>query len=211
MTVQDFPLSNTGSYPGHGWRPLRYTNPMQKGWDVYDLQTKLNLVLGSPSALDGWYGAATMGAVRDFQVVSHLVVDGIAGSATQTLAGNAAAKRSKYPLRALGQMQKESSMLAGIYTPVYANYSQDTGPLQMNTAYHTDLGQNFHVVSSLQTWEQQTKAYADKYIRWGLTANLAWAYAQGAWNSPAYADAAARGQNPPQSWRDYVAAVTAYV
>lgn len=211
MTVQTFPLSSSGYFPGHGWRPLRLTTPMQKGWDVYDLQTKLNLVLAQNLAEDGWFGTFTHIAVRDLQAANHLVVDGIAGAATQVTVGNLAAKRSKYPLRALGQMQKESSMLAGIYTPVYANGSQDTGPLQMNTFYHRDLGANFHVATSLVTWEQNTKFYADKYVRWGLPIDLAWAYAQGAWNSPVYADAAAHGQNPPQSWRDYVAAVTAYV
>ena len=39
-----FPLDSSGYTAGHGWRPLRLKEPPQKGWDVYDLQCKLNYV-----------------------------------------------------------------------------------------------------------------------------------------------------------------------
>ena len=54
------------------------------GWPVYGLQSGLNVVLpGSPLKTDGAFGPATHGAVRAFQKVGALTVDGIAGPTTQ--------------------------------------------------------------------------------------------------------------------------------
>lgn len=209
--MPSFPLDPTGYFPGHGWRPLRLKDPYQRGWDVYDLQAKLNLAANAGLVADGIFGKLTSTAVKAFQTANGLVVDGIAGAATQTTLGNAAAKKSKYPQRAMGQIQKESSVLAGIYTAVYTNGSQDTGPLQMNTKYHPDLGENFGVASALKVWEKHVEDYHAKYLSWGVADDRAWAAAQGAWNSPVYADKYAKGQAVPDSFIEYIEAVTVYV
>ena len=53
------------------------------GWPVYALQTGLNAVSFSSGGADGAFGPMTDKAVRSFQDKYNLVVDGIAGSATQ--------------------------------------------------------------------------------------------------------------------------------
>jgi N-acetylmuramoyl-L-alanine amidase len=53
-----------------------------KGAAVRDLQTCLNKALVQPIHVDGDFGEATEGAVRVFQVLVGLVVDGIAGRQT---------------------------------------------------------------------------------------------------------------------------------
>jgi len=209
--VPSFPLNPTGYIPGNGWRPLRKKEPYQRGWDVYDLQSKLNSVIAYGLVTDGIFGPATDQAVRRYQTSASLLVDGVAGTATQTALTNAAAKKSKYPQRALGQIQKESSALCGIYTPQYPNGSFDTGPLQENTQYHPDLGANFHIVASLGIWEVYVYEYVKKYRSWGVPEDRCWAAAQGAWNNPSYADAYARGRSVPQSFLDYIDDVTVYV
>lgn len=54
-----------------------------KGADVTKLQTALNALGYACGAADGIFGAATEKAVRAFQADNGLVVDGIAGKATQ--------------------------------------------------------------------------------------------------------------------------------
>ena len=54
-----------------------------KGADVTKLQTALNALGYACGAADGIFGAATEKAVRTFQQANGLVVDGIAGKATQ--------------------------------------------------------------------------------------------------------------------------------
>jgi hypothetical protein len=205
--VSLYSLSSGGSYPGHGWRPLKKG---LVGWDVYDLQSRLNNANKAGLALDGAFGALTKAAVMDFQAQNHLVVDGIAGAVTQVATGQAVALRGPLPQRVKGQMQKETSMLCGIYTPTYANGSQDTGPLQMNTQYHPDLSQNFDVTYAVRVLVGRINEYHEKYVRWGVNDERAWAAAQGAWNSPVYADRYARGESVPSTFLDYVAAVSIY-
>lgn len=54
------------------------------GWPVYALQDSLNAIGSSKLAADGAFGPATLAAVQKFQTVERLVVDGVAGPATQS-------------------------------------------------------------------------------------------------------------------------------
>ena len=211
--MPSFPLSRNGSVPGAGWRPLRLTDPFQRGWDVYDLQNKLNYVgvsRGGTIVTDGVFGPATRSAVLAGQTDLRLTVDGIAGAATQTALAKACCARSAMAPRVLGQMQKESSLLCGIYTPTYLNGSQDTGPLQMNTAYHPNLNENFNVARAIPVLVARIQEYANKYLSWGVSSERAWDAAQGAWNSPVYADKYAKNLWVPDTFKQYVADVSVY-
>jgi Putative peptidoglycan binding domain len=214
--VPSFPLSSAGSVPGAGWRPLRYKpDALQKGWDVYDLQCKLNASGTNSNGFlvkDGVFGPATSKGVREFQAksVKALVIDGIAGAATQVELAGYVIGRGQLPNRVLGQAQKESSLLCGIYTATYSNGSQDTGPLQMNTQYHPNLNQNFDIAYASQVLVARIYEYHNKYVRWGVTEDRAWAAAQGAWNSPVLADRYARGESVPNTFVEYVDAVTIF-
>ncbi len=55
-----------------------------RGAAVRDLQTWLNKALVQPIRVDSDFGDATEGAVRVFQTLAGLVVDGVAGPQTQT-------------------------------------------------------------------------------------------------------------------------------
>lgn len=204
-----FPFNSAGYTAGHGWRPLRKKQPYQRGWDVYDLQCKLAYV-GHEIDTDGVFGPQTDRVVREFQATQQLVVDGIAGAATQTNLGAWAAGFSQLPNRVRGQMEKESSLLCGIYTAQYSNGSRDRGPLQENSDVFTSDEAAFDVRRAIPDLVQRIREYHAKYVNWGLNYGKAWAAAQGAWNSPVYADRYARGQNVPQTFLDYIAAVTAY-
>ena len=52
------------------------------GQGVRDVQTRLNQVVSSPVAVDGYFGARTEAAVREFQAANGLAVDGVVGPAT---------------------------------------------------------------------------------------------------------------------------------
>lgn len=66
-------------YDGEGTHVLQLGS---KGDDVRQLQHQLNVVLGTNLAEDGVFGPGTEAAVRAFQQLKHLQVDGIAGPST---------------------------------------------------------------------------------------------------------------------------------
>lgn len=211
--MPDWPLAPSGYFPGGGWRPLRKIKPPYlRGWDVFDLQCKL-AYLDHEIDVDGIYGPATEIEVKGFQAYVEPAagpVDGIAGARTQTTLGAEAAIAGELPERVRGQMEKESSLLCGIYTPRYVNGSQDRGPLQMNSQYHGDNVLAFDVRHAIPVLVSRIRANHKKYVSWGTKDERAWAAAQGHWNSPVYADRYARGDNVPDSFLDYVRAVTIY-
>ena len=68
-------------------RVLKRTSPTMTGEDVKALQMLLNDVNGSGLAVDGRFGPATQKAVREFQKVKGLTIDGKAGKQTITALG----------------------------------------------------------------------------------------------------------------------------
>jgi peptidoglycan hydrolase-like protein with peptidoglycan-binding domain len=216
--MPDFPLDPTGCTAGHGWRPLkvRADTPIQKGWDVYDLQCKLKYI-GFDIVTDGVFGKKTAGTVKGFQAeVAPAAgpIDGIAGTKTQIELGAKASVHGNLPERVRGQMEKESSFLCGIYTPVYTSGAtagyQDTGPVQRNTKYHPKLNENFDVAYSIPLLVSVIKRQHKQYVDWGVVDKRAWEAAQGYWNSQVYAGRYAKGESVPQSFLDYIEAVTTY-
>lgn len=78
------------------------------GVAVRDLQSNL-VRLGHPILIDGKFGAVTEGAVRSFQSVYGLVVDGMAGPQTQT-----ALHRALEPVKPGRPEPDKSAMLEGV-------------------------------------------------------------------------------------------------
>ena len=68
-----------------GDRLLYLTRPLLRGDDVRELQRRLNQLGFDAGYVDGFYGNATVEAVRDFQLNVGLPVDGIAGPSTFAL------------------------------------------------------------------------------------------------------------------------------
>ncbi len=68
-----------------GDRLLYLTRPLLRGDDVRELQRRLNQLGFDAGYVDGFYGAATADAIRDFQLNVGLPVDGIAGPDTFAL------------------------------------------------------------------------------------------------------------------------------
>ncbi len=52
------------------------------GSEVVELQKNLNQILGIHLTVDGTFGPATRAAVKAFQQISHVSVDGIVGEQT---------------------------------------------------------------------------------------------------------------------------------
>jgi peptidase M23-like protein/putative peptidoglycan binding protein len=72
--------------PSLGRRPM---HTGQRGWDVAALQFLLHTRGFEPGGFDGGFGPNTQDAVRRFQAVAHIGVDGVAGPATlNALRGN---------------------------------------------------------------------------------------------------------------------------
>lgn len=209
MTIT-FPYSPAGYTAANGWRPLRLETPYQRGWDVYDLQCKLAF-LAYAIDTDGILGPQTNSVIRNFQNIQQLTVDGIAGSLTQVSLGLKVCKASALPERVHGQMEKESSLLCGIYTAPYGDTSRDRGPVQENSRYYPDGPDAFDVRKCVPVLVSRIKAQAAKYESLGVERERAWAAAQGHWNNPVNADRYARGLSVPQAFLDYIAAVTAYI
>jgi hypothetical protein len=226
--MPSFPLSPNG-YGFKEWRPLRLKDPMQRGWDVFDLQCRF-AYLDRGLGLDGWFGPETDGVVRRYQQDRGLAVDGIAGTATQRDLGNRCARRASPDLtlgkRVFGQFEKESSLLCGIYTPAYtsgsAAGSQDRGPVQENSEHWPDTEHAFNVRECLADLVEEIKAQHTRYASQGVPDARAWAAAQGYWNNHVYANRYAISDDPDPKWSDatkdgwptflgYVDAVTIYI
>jgi hypothetical protein len=59
-----------------------YSNPMQYGDDVAEVQARLNSLKYNAGVADGWFGQNTRSAVIAFQTKNSLAVDGIVGPNT---------------------------------------------------------------------------------------------------------------------------------
>lgn len=210
--MPSFPFDPAGYTAGGGWRPLRLKTgtPYQRGWDVYDLQCKL-AATGDTLTTDGVFGPETSGVTKQFQAAHGLVVDGIAGVSTQTTLGAWVCGLGELPARIRGQVEKESSLLCGIYTAPYPDGTRDRGPVQENSGFWTSDTDAFDCRRCLPALVSEIKAQHARYVSQGVEDTRAWAAAQGYWNNHVYANRYARGETVPQTFLDYVAAVTAYV
>jgi len=74
----------TGALPEYAWgaRTLRITYPYMRGTDVYNLQFALFDLKFFYQSIDGIYGPATAGAVKNYQQARGLTADGIVGPQT---------------------------------------------------------------------------------------------------------------------------------
>lgn len=179
------------TYPTYSvYRTLRLLDPLQRGEDVFALQTALNALGFNAGEEDGIFGKTTAAAVKAAQKNFFLTVDGLAGGDTQrTLAlqiSDDLVRGFGVPSSAMrGQMEHESSFRLGNYSPLRADDTYDAGVTQRNTA-HTPPPDGFTVPDSIQALIQNTKKHYDLFV--GISTNhRRWALAQGAWNAPAFA------------------------
>lgn len=63
-------------------RPIQLKSPQMYGEDVKAVQRRLNELKYNAGTVDGYYGPTGVAAVKDFQKVNGLTVDGSVGSAT---------------------------------------------------------------------------------------------------------------------------------
>jgi hypothetical protein len=185
------------TYPSYPvYRTLRLTDPIQKGEDVYALQTALKACGLETGEADGVLGSLTARAIRQAQVNFGLTVDGLAGGRTQeALAREAlrapAAKYEVPPSAMRGQLEHESSFRLGNYSPQRSNGSYDAGVAQRNTE-HTSPPLGFDVGASIEALAKDIRKHFDLFA--GLPLRRRWALAQGAWNAPAFACYIARAE-----------------
>ena len=78
----DGKTTNTSNYSTPS-KTLRYTSPLQTGKDVKWLQASLNKLIGAGLNVDGMFGKKTYNAVKTFQQINGLAVDGIVGTNTR--------------------------------------------------------------------------------------------------------------------------------
>lgn len=183
----------TGAYV---YRPLKKG---QTGWDIYALQTALESAGQNVGPLDGIAGSQTDAAIRAYQTYHKLVVDGIAGVATQRhvalrVAGRA---QSLYEIPAgafKGQMEAESGYLLGNHTAQYSNGTYDIGVTQRNTAY-ASIEDAFNTPKSLKALGSALRQRHDEYKAYGKVTDefRLWQLAQGSWNRPAWTQTLAKG------------------
>jgi hypothetical protein len=173
------------------FRTLKLTSPQMRGEDVYALQTAL-IYQGFPLpqfGADGYFGKESDAAVRAAQNQYGLVIDGLAGGATQkalaTRIARDEANQTGVPyLRLYGQLEHESSFRLGIYSIQYANGSYDAGVAQRNTSL-TPPRDGFTVPASIEALAARVRHYHGLFA--GLSADRRWDLAQGSWNAPAWA------------------------
>jgi peptidoglycan hydrolase-like protein with peptidoglycan-binding domain len=213
----NFPLSELG----YRFRGLKKG---VKGWDVVALQKGL-LLLGyrlPRFGADGDFGGETDEAVATFQKANRLVVDGIAGIATQRQVGKKVIKllAGGNPLieeMATGQVEAECGWQLGNYTPPYPNGHRDLGPVQLNLdPTPENLLKAFDPARIGDLIARYLKKHDEYYLKAGArTERQAWSLAAGSWNAPAWSDTLARGGTlrPEQvaHLSAYVARVTVYV
>ena len=213
--MTSFPLDSAG----YTYRPLKKG---QQGWDIYALQSALKGAgFYTTYAVDGYAGAITDKAIRDYQAASGLTVDGIAGIVTQrSLALRdmyAANVKYKLPQGALkGQIESESGYILGNHSPRYENGSFDVGVTQRNTAY-VSLDTGFDAPDSLDFLGAHIRRKYNEYKSYGVITSerRLWELAQGSWNRPAWTDRLAKGLSLTQSqstWIEgYIDRVSAYL
>lgn len=196
--MPNFPL------PLHAYiyRPLKRN---LSGWDVYALQTALN-VQGHKLTADGVFGPRTEDSVELWQRGSGLVIDGIAGIATQRdlalVVGQGARDDWHLPLKLLmGQIEKESGYQLGNHTALYgqetpdkADDSRDLGVSQINDIHKgVSWDQAFDVGFALNFLASEIREKHDRYLAAPLREGFqrvdnerAWRLAAGSWNRPAH-------------------------
>lgn len=185
------------AYPNHNrYRALHVTDPLQRGLDVYALQTALTGCGFDPGPHDGILGRTTGAAIRSAQQRYALVIDGIAGGLTQrALALDVAIRVSathRVTAGALkGQLEHESSLRLGNYSAQRPDGSYDAGVAQFNTA-HTPASEGFDAPVSIDRLARTVRKHFDLFD--GVPARRRWALAQGAHNAPAYACWIARAE-----------------
>lgn len=183
------------SSEGYDYRPLKMG---QSGWDVYALQTALK-AQGHKLTPDGVFGAITDKAVRLWQGGRGLVLDGIAGTATQRdvvlVIAERARNDNKLPIKLLmGQVEKESAYLVGNHTEPYKDFSRDLGVAQRNDRQQgITYADAFDVLDSLEVLARTIRRRHDNYLNAILRPGFnrvsnarAWHLASGSWNRPAH-------------------------
>lgn len=176
------------------YRPLRLLSPILRGEDVYALQTALAGIGYTVGELDGYLGTNTSRAISVFQGDRDLIVDGVAGPATQRRAVGVIAATPTYLLKLpagllIGQLTHESGLFVGNYSPERSDGSYDAGVAQRNTA-HTPARDGFNAPKSVEALALNLRQFYDKFA--GVIGRRRWELAAGAWNAPAYASYMAR-------------------
>lgn len=171
------------------FRTLQLTSPMQKGEDVYALQTALNECGFPCGEADGILGSKTSSAIKAAQKALILAVDGKAGGDTQKALAlelsNTVSAILHVPFDAFrGQLELESGYRLGNYSPQRPDGTYDAGVAQRNTKF-TSPPQGFDTKLSIWALGESTRKHFDLFA--GLHARRRWALAQGAWNAPAFA------------------------
>ena len=226
--MTDFPNDHFLLDPAqYRYRALRFrkANP-QTGWDVFALQGALR-ALGIPIVVDGVFGPKTKKAVISFQESASLVVDGIAGIATQREAGKQICFQEsvQHGLQLgvpFGHFEYESSCQLGNHTPPYPDGERDVGPVQCNTNFFSyafgfmppkaieECARRVAGKLELYKLNQESRPVADR-----LSARRCLELACGSWNAPSWTDFLARGGTlgPVSSAKieSYIDEVTVYL
>lgn len=172
------------------YRTLHVTDPVQRGEDVYALQTALLACGFDPGPWDGVLGRTTGAAIRSAQAqFPAMIVDGLAGGKTQEALARFLADRASATNRIAagalrGQIEHESGFRVGNYSPQRADGSYDAGVAQRNTK-HTPAKNGFNVPESIAALGALVRRHFDLFD--GLPIRRRWALAQGGWNAPAFA------------------------
>lgn len=170
---------------------------------MYALQTGLTKVGYDTNGVDGILGDATAAAVKAFQKASGLVVDGLAGGATQialtkVFTDKVRAQHNLPKGLIFGQCMHESGCRVGNYSPPHswgmtdANFvidgvkcAADIGVAQRNSRYYK-VQDSFNMVTAIDSLGAYVRTYYDKFS--GVADNQRrWSLASGAWNAPAWA------------------------
>lgn len=202
---------------------------MQRGEDVFALQTALATCGFDPGVADGILGSKTDAAIKTAQRHYGLVVDGLAGGKTQEALGLGVSNREAAEFRVLpelmrGQLEHESGWRLGNYSPQRDDGSYDAGVAQRNTNFN-DVKESFTVDISVDALAQNTRKFYDKFA--GISSSKRrWGLAAGAWNAPAYAcwiakqegatavrtsETAKPGTSARAAIEAYIASVSAYL
>jgi len=178
------------AYPTYSpYRTLYLTSPLQRGEDVYALQTALNELQFDAGEADGILGNQTVSAIRSAQKALGIMVDGKAGGGTQRELALALAEKVvpivNIPLAAFrGQIELESGYRLGNYSARRPDGTYDAGVAQRNTQF-TPPPDGFDVQKSIRVLGEVVRNHFQLFT--GLATRRRWALAQGAWNAPAFA------------------------
>lgn len=130
-----------------GDRMLYVTRPTLRGDDIRELQRRLNRLGFDAGYVDGVFGPATLDALKDFQLNTGLIVDGIAGA--DTVAALRRLHRAHQVSAASSVHERESLREATRTTVVGARLLIDAGHGPDNPGYLGHDGTAEHEV----TWQ----------------------------------------------------------